>query len=422
MTIRSLNLAQSILLSILLTLLLAIPARSQEQTQPAAPQPESPAKGQQASQPEEQPQSGEVLVPRQKTQTPEEPVAAAAADQKKEREENAVYTIKQGDTLWDISNAFLKDPFLWPFIWKANPSIADADLIYPGNKLVIPSLAPIERALQEQPAEQKEAEKEKPVVQAPPAARQRPTSAAGAAVEEAEQPAPSKLILPEEAPKPILDSYSMLNAGYVMPEEMSKDVIAGSKEGKTILGYDDIVYVAIHSREDAAPGDKFLIYEPLKKVKHPATGRVYGSLIKTFGILQLIEKGSKPGVFSARITLSFDAAGTGDLLAPYQEPTLVYPAPRPENAVQDITGYILEVLDGRTINAQTDIIYLDKGSADGVEPGDQFTIYTNATNASYPRNVLGEAQAFLVKQHTSTAVVRKSTNTIARGDRIDLKK
>jgi hypothetical protein len=42
----------------------------------------------------------------------------------------------------------LKDPFLWPFIWKANPYIANPDLIYPGNNLAIPSLAPIERALQ----------------------------------------------------------------------------------------------------------------------------------------------------------------------------------------------------------------------------------------------------------------------------------
>jgi hypothetical protein len=57
------------------------------------------------------------------------------------------YTIKQADTLWDISNTFLRDPFLWPLIWKVNPYITNPDLIYPGNTLVIPSLAPIEQAI-----------------------------------------------------------------------------------------------------------------------------------------------------------------------------------------------------------------------------------------------------------------------------------
>ncbi|HAR46587.1 MAG TPA: hypothetical protein DCS05_10605, partial [Nitrospiraceae bacterium] len=71
-----------------------------------------------------------------------------------------IYIIVKGDTLWDISNSFLKDPFLWPLIWKVNPYITNPDLIYPGNKLVIPDLSQIERAM-ERPAEQA-TEQEKP--------------------------------------------------------------------------------------------------------------------------------------------------------------------------------------------------------------------------------------------------------------------
>ena len=48
------------------------------------------------------------------------------------------HTVVKGDTLWGISQGELNDPFLWPDVWKANPSVANPDLIYPDQIIKVP--------------------------------------------------------------------------------------------------------------------------------------------------------------------------------------------------------------------------------------------------------------------------------------------
>jgi len=48
-----------------------------------------------------------------------------------------VHTVKKGDTLWDISNKYLKTPWKWPLVWAENDKITNPHLIYPGDKIII---------------------------------------------------------------------------------------------------------------------------------------------------------------------------------------------------------------------------------------------------------------------------------------------
>ena len=45
------------------------------------------------------------------------------------------YTVKEGDTLWDISGLYLQQPWQWPQLWKLNPQVVNPHLIYPGDVL-----------------------------------------------------------------------------------------------------------------------------------------------------------------------------------------------------------------------------------------------------------------------------------------------
>jgi hypothetical protein len=343
-------------------------------------------------------------------------------------EELHPYIIKRGDTLWDISNTFFKDPFLWPFIWKANPSITNPDLIFTGNKLAIPSLTPIERALKveaapKEPLAKKQAVVEEPI---PPQAATQQEGISGAHIitpkptGEETAGVGSRVIMPEQQIYPMIDKYAMISAGFVNEEETGDTIAGAPEEGKSIFGYDDIVYVSMHDAESVKIGDKYLIYTSLHKVKHPITNKSFGKLIKGLGLLQIIAKDPAARVLTARITLSFDAIEKDNMLTPYQEPVPVYNAS--QKKAKDISGYILEVTDKRTINAQTDVVYLDKGNADGVEPGDGFIVYEEPDKKGFPKKIVGEVQVLLVKEHTSTAIVKKSTEPMGKGNAVDFKK
>ncbi len=63
------------------------------------------------------------------------PIFALADEIKLNQDAPKSYIVKKGDTLWDISEIFLKQPWLWPKLWRLNPEVSNPHLIYPGDEL-----------------------------------------------------------------------------------------------------------------------------------------------------------------------------------------------------------------------------------------------------------------------------------------------
>jgi len=100
------------------------PAKAPEE-RPAQPAPQGETRPQRVVQPERP--EGKLVMPR----------AAEEKGMQVRPDTPDVYVIEKGDTLWDLSQKFLNNPWYWPKIWSLNAYIENPHWIYPGNKLKI---------------------------------------------------------------------------------------------------------------------------------------------------------------------------------------------------------------------------------------------------------------------------------------------
>ena len=237
------------------------------------------------------------------------------AQEKKEGEE--IYTIKQGDTLWDISSKFLKDPFLWPRLWQRNPYITNPHWIYPGQPVRI---VPAEELMKEGPREAgKEPEIEKagptPAGEKPPLAEAMPKAEPAEVKPELKtgevKPAEGKPL--EEKPGVFPEVRS---AGFITDLDFRGiGIILDNRDGKNLCSEGDIVYLGFRTTEPPMVGNKYTIIRAENYVRHPVTKRKIGMKYLITGNLQVIDQ--QGNFYTGKIIEAFDAVLKGDMLRPY---------------------------------------------------------------------------------------------------------
>ncbi|MBJ6751304.1 LysM peptidoglycan-binding domain-containing protein [Geomonas anaerohicana] len=308
------------------------------------------------------------------------------------QEQPTIYTIVPGDTLWGLSQRFLKDPYYWPNVWANNQSVGNPHFIYPGQKVRIYS-----DRIEIGPATDV------------PAAPQ-----ASASQEQREEP--QAVTFSVNGSEGFLIENGMKPSGTVISLHQNREM----------AGTDDIVYTDIGRAQGGNPGDRYQIFKKIGPVSHPVTNVILGQQVIPLGELQLSELEEKAS--KAIVTKSFQEISAGSFLLPYQERKLTIPL---KSADRDLTGYIVQTQTGNQALAVNDVVFLDLGKAQGVQAGNMLYIvrdvvpdqrYANAKIEKLPVEVIGALVVVSIGMNSSTAVIVKSVDTVYRGDRVEMKK
>jgi len=250
------------------------------------------------------------------------------------------YTVKRGDTLWDISSLFLKDPWLWPEVWIINPQVENPHLIYPGDTLALAYGANGQPQI-------------------------RLTSGGAARLN------PRLRSDPLDGAIPTLP-YSSIAAFLSKPTVLTKDQI---KKAPNVLAFREKHMIGgdtneIYVRNLNAPlNSRYSVMHVGDPLRDPDNGDVLGYQgIYTATASVLTTKNPTKAVLtdSARETLEGDLLIAADTQAPLN---FVLSAP-PAN----FRGRIISVIDGTELIGQYQVVVINRGSRHGVVAGNVMAI------------------------------------------------
>jgi hypothetical protein len=308
------------------------------------------------------------------------------------------YVIKKGDTLWGISDRFLKDPYYWPSMWSHNPGIGNPHFIYPGQTVAI-----YDGRIEIVPAT---AETVPPV-----------ENIAAPAVASAPVPAPA--VVPAATVKSLRG-----REGYVSSDALvSYGTLVDTVDNRIMIATGDTVFLEMKNLSAVTPGELYSLYESGEIVLHPVTGAPVGHRVSHLGVVRIVSRNAS--VATGTIAEAFREIRRGAVLQPY------HPALREitlKRAGKNLSGVLMAAGEDKSALGQYDVIYLDFGRNAGLEAGNLLTISRPRTASQLaavdtkglhlPDSLLGSAVVLETQARTAAALVLKAVGPLYRGDRV----
>lgn len=307
------------------------------------------------------------------------------------------HVVVPGDTLWDISALFLKDPFRWPELWQLNrDEIKNPHWIYPGQVLVLDTSGGQPRLRIEG------ADGDVPTVKVEPQVR----------VTDLNKEIPA-------IPQGVIEPF--LSQPLVAEEDSLESTprILATQNNRVYSAQGDLAYV---TKIAPGAGKQWQIYRPGKVMKDPRNGAVLGYEAVLLGSAALVKEGEPATV---RITTARQEVGKDDRLIPAPRLDIInYPLHRPQSAID---SRVVSIYGGDTAGGRYSIIAIAGGQKNGMEVGHVLALSHTGqvisdryrdqkTEITLPDERYGLLYVFRTFQNVSYALVMQAAQAVEIGD------
>jgi hypothetical protein len=309
-----------------------------------------------------------------------------------------IYLVKKGDTLWDISNTFLRDPWMWPEIWEINPELDNPHLIFPGDQIYLVWVNGEPRL------RVRRGEQSRTVIMTPHM-RIDPLDSAIPLI-------PLEDIGAWLSGHRIVSLDDMEDAAYVVASDQRHLLTAAGGQ--------------FYARGDLPEGETgFGIYRSGEVYVDPVSGEVLGIQAQDIGSARLLDT-HEDRVSRMEVTRVTEEIRLEDRLLP-SESRAIAAHFQPRAPAEPINGVMIAVDGGVSQIATLDVVAINRGEREGVEVGHVLAIYQTGElvrdtvarqRVQMPDTRAGLLMVFRTFEKMSYGIVLKSTRPLAVMDRV----
>ena len=293
------------------------------------------------------------------------------------------YVVQKGDTLWDISKRFLKDPWRWASVWTINEQIKNPHLIYPGDVILLtyvdgkPQLSVV---------------REVPAAEVPPAVVE-PVITPTTAIEEPAGETPSGMKVVKLRPKTHVGSIESA-IPTISPDAIVPFLTEPLVVGRSELERSGYVTIGLDDRRALGDGSEFYarglkknggteyyqIFRQGVALRHPDTGETLGYEAQYLGDARMLVTGDPAKLVVTRVKQ--EILPTDRLLAAPEKAALPYYFPRAPD--KSVDGRILAAINGLREFGPTTIVAISLGKREGMEEGHVLRIMRHVGKSKDP--------------------------------------
>jgi hypothetical protein len=326
-----------------------------------------------------------------------------------------IHVVRKGDTLWDLCDSYYSNPWGWPKVWSYNPQIVNPHWIYPGDQIRM-------RSPNDPLSQRREALGDATV---------------GSTSKGGRHGLPPTTVF--------LRDHGFLGD----PKRDMWGELVGAVEDQMLLSDGNHVYLMMRPGVDIKPGQTLTIFTPVRKPDDvPGARNPPGEIVAVKGTVKIDQFNPKTRVARGELIESLDVIERGFKVGPVGRQFDVVP---PKPAAKNVQARVLTSVYPHKVFGQNQLVFMDRGSEDGLEPGTRLFVLrqgdswrdslnvgnsmlkyrmkvesgksadaertpTDGSTKEFPSEVIAELRVIRAEKYSALAIVIETRRELEPGD------